>query len=224
MPYVHLVLAADAPLNRHKVWYTLQRYAQYARYFNYNYRVKIEEQNMALETLNVVVAPDPTLRQVCEDCVVGDKSLVDLAEKMANTMYANNGCGIAAPQVGVLKRIIVIDCDQDSGEQNPIVLVNPVILETKGRIRTEKEGCLSCPGISVPISRREYAKVKYFDLDGEEWIIEGDELLGRCLQHEIDHLNGKTLFESCSLGDRIIALSDYKYATAAGAKPGEVGA
>ena len=73
----------------------------------------------------------------------------------------DNGCGIAAPQVGVLKRIIVIDCDQEDGRQDPITLINPEILELKGELVTEEEGCLSCPGISVPECRREYAVVKF---------------------------------------------------------------
>ena len=176
---------------------------------------------MAFDTLKVVTYPDVTLRQVCEVCDVTDKSLKKLARQMAKTMYKNNGCGLAAPQVGVLKRIIVVDCDQEDGEQNPIVMLNPVLLETRGREVVDEEGCLSCPGISVPIRRKEYAVVRYTDLNGEEWVIEGDGLLGRCLQHEIDHLDGKTLFESCDLSARIQALHDYEEAKAAGAKPGD---
>ena len=123
--------------------------------------------------------------------------------------------------MGVLKRIIVIDCDQEDGRQDPITLINPEILELKGEFVTEEEGCLSCPGISVPECRREYAVVKFTDFDGEDYIIEGDGLLGRCLQHEIDHLNGKTLFESAAPAARLKALRDYEIARAAGAKPGE---
>ena len=87
-------------------------------------------------------------------------------------------------------RLVVIDCDTESDKQDPLVLVNPVLMETKGDPVTENEGCLSCPGISVPITRPPWARVRYFDLEGEEWEIEGDGLLGRCLQHEIDHLDG----------------------------------
>lgn len=177
---------------------------------------------MPFDTLKVVTYPDNTLRQQCEPCEFPlDKSLHKLVQKMAKTMYKNNGCGIAAPQVGVTKRLVVIDCDQEDGKQNPIVLVNPEIIETRGKTVEEEEGCLSCPGISVPIRRKEYAVCRYFDLDGNECIIEGDELLGRCLQHETDHLNGKTLFESCDLGARIQALADYEEAKAAGARPGD---
>lgn len=172
--------------------------------------------------MNIVIAPDPTLRQVCEPCQVGDRSLKRLAKQMAKLMYKSNGCGLAAPQVGVLKRLVVIDCDE-SEEQNPLFLVNPEIVGLEGDPVTEEEGCLSCPGISIPISRKPFATVRYFDLDGEEWVIEGDGLLGRCLQHEIDHLNGKTMFEACDPLVRLEALAAYEKALAAGAKPGETG-
>ena len=173
------------------------------------------------DRMKVVVAPDPLLRQVCPPCEVGDPSLKKLAKKMAATMYASDGCGIAAPQVGVLQRIIVIDCDVDSEKQNPITLVNPEIVKLDGDFEEAGEGCLSCPGITVPISRQTWASVKYFDLEGREQIISGDGLLGRCLQHEIDHLDGKTLFESCTPMARLKALQDYQAAQAAGARPGD---
>ena len=102
-----------------------------------------------------------------------------------------------------------------------MVLVNPVLVETKGEVVVEGEGCLSIPGISVPIARPSWARVRFFDLDGEEWEIEGDGLLGRCLQHELDHLDGVTMFERCDPLARIQALRDYDQAVASGAKPGE---
>lgn len=169
----------------------------------------------------IVQSPDPILNTVCDPCEVGDKSLKKLAKQMAKAMYKNDGCGLAAPQIGVTKRIVVIDCDVDSDEQNPLVLVNPVLMETRGDAVTENEGCLSCPGISVPIARKPWARVRYFDLDGEEWEIEGDGLLGRCLQHELDHLDGITMFERAEPLVRIEALQAYERARAAGARPGE---
>ncbi|MBE6472255.1 MAG: peptide deformylase [Coriobacteriaceae bacterium] len=171
--------------------------------------------------LKIITSPDPLLNQVCEPCDPNDKSLKKLAKQMERAMYATDGVGIAAPQVGVLKRLIVIDVSPDD-VRDPLVLVNPEILELDGELVTEEEGCLSCPGVSVPIERREWARVRYFDLKGEEWEIEGDGLLGRCLQHEIDHLNGITLFESAKPLDRIKALKQYEEAKRLGAKPGEV--
>lgn len=174
--------------------------------------------------LKIVEAPDPILACECEPCEVGDKSLARLAKQMAHLMYKTSGCGIAAPQVGVPRRLIVIDVDydpEDKSTQEPLVLVNPEIVELRGEPETNNEGCLSCPGISVPVTRQPWARVRYFDLDGEEWEIEGDELLGRCLQHEIDHLNGRTLFESCDPLTRINALRAYDEARANGARPGD---
>ncbi len=173
--------------------------------------------------MKIVLSPDPVLRQVCEPCRVEDKSIKKLAKQMAKAMYKNSGCGLAAPQVGALKRLVVIDCDTETDEQNPIFLVNPEIVELQGDPVIEGEGCLSCPGITVPIARPPFAKVRFLDLDGEEWTIEGDGLLGRCLQHEIDHLDGKTMFEVCDPMARIEALRAYEVALAAGAKPGETG-
>lgn len=174
--------------------------------------------------LKIVKSPDPSLLEVCEECTPGDRDLLKLGKQMAKMMYANNGCGLAAPQVGKNIRFIVIDVDwdgEDSATKNPIFLVNPEIQELKGEHVIEKEACLSCPGINVPISRQPWARVRYFDLDGEEWEIEGDGLLGRCLQHEIDHLDGRTLFEACEPAVRIKAIQAYDQAVAMGAKPGE---
>lgn len=174
--------------------------------------------------LKIVEAPSPVLNSKCEPCEIGDKSMISVAKQMAKLMYSNNGCGLAAPQVGLNKRFIVIDVDwdgEDSSTRNPIFMVNPEIVDLDGEPVVENEACLSCPGISVPIMRKPWARVSYYDLDGEEWEIEGEGLLGRCLQHEIDHLEGRTLFESCSPNLKLKALQVYDQAKASGAKPGE---
>lgn len=173
--------------------------------------------------LDIVLYPDSTLTTVCEPCDLKDPSLKELAEQMAEAMYATDGVGIAAPQVGVLKRLIVVDCDYDSAQRDPMIMINPTIEELRGEEEVAEEGCLSCPGISVPIARKPWARVRYYDFNGDLWEIEGDGLLGRCLQHEIDHLDGKTMFESCAPLDRVKARKDYELAKLAGAKPGEVG-
>ncbi|MDO5118350.1 MAG: peptide deformylase [Eggerthellaceae bacterium] len=170
--------------------------------------------------LKIVLSPDPLLNQVSEPCDPQDRSLKRLARQMAKAMYANDGIGIAAPQVGVLKRLIVVECGTPE-EPETMTLLNPEIVETDGEPVIAEEGCLSCPGVSVPIERKPWVRVRYLDLDGEAWEIESDGWFARCLQHEIDHLDGKTLFESASPRERIKALSAYAEAQKAGAKPGE---
>lgn len=172
--------------------------------------------------LKIVRSPDPLLNTVCDAASFDDKSLKRLSTQMAQTMYKNNGVGLAAPQVGVLKRLIVVDCDWPDGVKDPLVLLNPEIIELQGDPVIDYEGCLSVPGVSAPVSRPPWAHVRYFDLKGEEWEIESDGLLGRCLQHEIDHLNGITLFESCVPTYKLKMLDAYAKARAAGAMPGDV--
>ena len=103
--------------------------------------------------VTIVQSPNPLLNTVCEPCDLHDKSLKKLAKQMIKTMYKNDGCGLAAPQLGVLKRLVVIDCEEEQGD--PIILVNPEILEVKGDPVTEDEGCLSCPGV-VGMETRPY--------------------------------------------------------------------
>lgn len=176
-----------------------------------------------MRTLKIVLSPDPGLRSVCDPCTPGDRSLVKFSKQMFKTMYANGGCGLAAPQVGINKRFVVIDCLDKDGKPEPYTLVNPEIEWHSDDSIVEEEGCLSVPGISIPIARPSKVRVKYYDLDGKECRIVGDGLLGRCLQHEIDHLNGITLFESCSPIDKVKALQDYHRVLEQGAKLGEVG-
>ena len=108
----------------------------------------------------------------------------ELITDMLDTMYDAMGVGLAAPQVGILKRIVVIDVGE-----GPIVLINPEILETSGE-QTGQEGCLSVPNKVGIVTRPNYAKVKAYDENMQEYIIEGTELLARCMCHEIDHLDG----------------------------------
>lgn len=113
----------------------------------------------------------------------------ELITDMLDTMYDAMGVGLAAPQVGILKRIVVIDVGE-----GPIVLINPEILETSGE-QTGDEGCLSVPGMAGQVTRPNYVKVKALDINMEEVIYEGEELLARAFCHEIDHLDGKMYTE-----------------------------
>lgn len=134
---------------------------------------------------------DPVLRIVAEEVAEIDESIRRLVDDLIETMYNAPGVGLAAPQIGISKRVIVFDI-QD--EQGPRVIINPVLLETSGEW-TFEEGCLSVPDRYWPISRPAYAKVHGLDLEGREVSHEGNELLGRVLQHEIDHLEGMLLIE-----------------------------
>lgn len=117
---------------------------------------------------------------------MNDKTLT-LIEDMLDTMYEANGVGLAAPQVGILKRIVVIDISEEGDD--PIIMINPVILESSGE-QTGNEGCLSVPGKSGVVTRANYVKVRAQDENMEYYEFEGTELLARAVQHELDHLEG----------------------------------
>lgn len=137
---------------------------------------------MALRKIRVM--GDDVLRKKCKDVTEMTPRIKELIEDMFDTMYEEMGVGLAAPQVGILKRIVVIDTDN-----NPYVLINPVILETSGE-QTGSEGCLSIPGKSGTVTRPNYVKVKALNEDMEEFILEGSQLLARAICHECDHLDG----------------------------------
>lgn len=130
---------------------------------------------------------DKVLNKISKEVKEVDKKTRELIEDMIDTMYYAGGVGLAAPQVGVLKRIIVIDVSEEGN--NPIVLINPEILESEGE-QTGDEGCLSIPGKVGTVTRPNYVKVKAFNDNMEEITVEGTELMARALCHEIDHLNG----------------------------------
>ena len=132
---------------------------------------------------------DPILNKTCKEVKEVTDRTKDLIDDMFETMYEAQGVGLAAPQVGILKRIVVIDCGDD-----PLLLINPEVLETSGE-QTGQEGCLSVPGKAGIVTRPNYAKVKAYNEDMEEFIVEGEELLARALLHEIDHLDGHLYVE-----------------------------
>lgn len=118
-----------------------------------------------------------------------NNEVIKLAENMLETMYRYNGVGLAAPQVGVSKQMITVDCG-DEYQKEPYILINPVIIDSKGT-QDGDEGCLSLPGMYLPVKRFDYVAVEAIDIYGKKIVIEGRKLLSRCLQHEIDHLHGK---------------------------------
>lgn len=139
---------------------------------------------------NIRILGDPILTKVCKEVTEVTPRILDLIDDMFETMYDANGVGLAAPQVGILKRICVIDVTYE----DPILLINPKILETSGE-QTGSEGCLSYPGKCGEVTRPNYVKVEYMDENMEKHIIEGTELLARALMHEIEHLDGHMYVE-----------------------------
>ncbi len=138
---------------------------------------------------NIRVEGDRILSKVCKPVKENSEKLQTLIDDMFDTMYDSEGVGLAAPQVGILKRVITIDTDE-----NPLVLINPEILEASGS-QTGNEGCLSIPGKVGKVTRPNYVKVKALDRDFNEVIIEAEELLARCICHECDHLDGHLYLE-----------------------------
>ncbi len=137
---------------------------------------------------NIRKIGDSILNKRAKEITEMTPKIKTLIQDMLDTMYDAYGVGLAAPQVGILKRLIVIDVSEDG--DSPIILINPEILETEGE-QVGEEGCLSVPGKSGVVKRPNYAKVKALNENMEEIIVEGTELLARALCHEIDHLNGE---------------------------------
>jgi len=132
---------------------------------------------------------DPRLQKVCEPVTTFDKALEVLAKNMVETMYAAPGVGLAAPQIGVLKRLIVVDPTAGEKEGQLITLVNPEIINQEGE-QYEEEGCLSIPDFTGKVRRPYRVVISGKDLQGREKILEGEGLLSRVFSHEVDHLNG----------------------------------
>ena len=138
---------------------------------------------MALRQVRIM--GDPVLEKICRPVKEMTPRIKELIQDMLDTMYHAEGVGLAAPQVGILRRIVVIDVGE-----GPIVMINPEILETSGE-QTGEEGCLSVPGKCGQVTRPNYVKVRALDEDMNEFEMEGEGLLARAFCHEIDHLDGK---------------------------------
>lgn len=175
------------------------------------------------ELEDIVLSPDPRLSEECEPIETIDAEVKKLAKRMLRDMYAADGCGLAGPQVGAMRQIVVIDCDYGQGKKNPYVLINPKVVVADGENRESGEGCLSFPGITVPVTRPSHVVVQALDLDGNLMQYEAaDNLLTICLQHEIDHVHGVTMIDHLTPSQRVTAMRDYHDALEAGARPGDV--
>ena len=140
--------------------------------------------------LEIKKAGDPVLKQVCEEITKIDRRLRNFLDDMAETMYADDGVGIAAPQVGVAIRAAVVDVDK----KNRYDLINPLITYREGS-SVDTEGCLSCPNLFGEVERAEKIKVEFTNRFGKRKVLEADGLLARCIQHELDHLDGQLFID-----------------------------
>lgn len=176
-----------------------------------------------MEINGIVLSPDPRLRQECARIEEITPELRALVDRMKRQMFENGGCGLAAPQVGELIQLAIIDTEYtDESDYDPFVLINPSIVEASDTLRPFSEGCLSIPGINCEISRPDHVVVEAYGLDGNLMRYEAaGDLLCVCLQHEIDHLHGKTMFERLSPMARMRAMRSYQDALSRGAVPGE---
>ena len=145
--------------------------------------------------LNILVYPDSRLRTVAKPVEAVDSSVTTLVNDMVQTMYSAPGIGLAATQVNVPKRVIVMDLSAHRDEL--MVFINPIIESLEGEIETE-EGCLSVPGIVAPVPRAERITVSALNREGESFRLDASELLSVCIQHEVDHLNGKVFVDYLS--------------------------
>ena len=148
--------------------------------------------------MNIIVAPDNRLNQISKAVEVVDEKIINTLNQMLRCMYENNGIGLAAPQVGILKRLIVVDCSDNNKKRKPLMFINPEIIQVSNDMKEFEEGCLSLPLQYAKVIRPKKILLKFKNIDGQicENNFEGIEAV--CIQHEIDHLNGKLFVDHIS--------------------------
>ena len=144
----------------------------------------------------IITVPDEVLKKISDPIEKVGESEKKLVNDLFETMYNSNGIGLAAVQVGILKRILVIDVSTKEEEKNPVSFINPVIKKISDETSVYEEGCLSIPDTFIEIERPKICEVEYIDLDGKLKNIKCDGLLSTCLQHEINHLDGKLIIDN----------------------------
>ncbi|KQO77046.1 peptide deformylase [Rhizobium sp. Leaf262] len=164
----------------------------------------------------LIILPDPLLRQQSKPIEQVDAEIVRLADDMLETMYDAPGIGLAAIQIGVPRRMLVIDISREDEDRKPVVFINPEILTVSDDVSTYEEGCLSIPDYYAEVERPAALTVGYIDRDGKQQTVEADGLLATCLQHEIDHLNGVLFIDHISRLKRDMVIK--KFTKAARAK------
>ncbi len=160
--------------------------------------------------MEILVAPDPRLKKPAKPVDSVDDDVRRLMDDMLETMYHAHGIGLAAPQVGVLKRVIVVDVARQEEDPNPIQMANPEVVWTSDHENVYEEGCLSLPEHYAEVVRPEQVEVRYWDKENEIRTIEADGLLATCIQHEIDHLEGTLFVDHISSLRRTMILKKLK--------------
>jgi peptide deformylase len=163
-----------------------------------------------MATLPIITLPDPVLRKISDPVERVDTAVVKLMDDMLETMYAAPGIGLAAIQVGVPKRILVIDASDEGEPRQPIAMANPEIIALGSTTRVYEEGCLSIPDIRVDIERPETVTVSYIDRHGKKQELAADGLLATAIQHELDHLDGQLIIDFLSRLKRDIIIRKFK--------------
>jgi peptide deformylase len=153
-------------------------------------QVLVEKKKLEKPPLTIHTLGDRVLRQPAKRVKSVDAEIRQLVREMLQTMYSAEGIGLAAPQVGVHKQVVVLDCEPDNPATPPLVLINPTIKSSSGDICLFQEGCLSIPGVYLEVKRPEVIEVSYRDEYGRPQTLKATELLSRAIQHEMDHLNG----------------------------------
>jgi peptide deformylase len=152
--------------------------------------IAVEKKKLKNPPLKLHYLGDRVLRQPAKRVAKVDDEIRKIAREMLQTMYSNDGIGLAAPQVGIHKQIVVIDLEPDKPENQPLILINPVIKKVSQETEVGQEGCLSIPGVYMDVKRPLNVEVAYKDEYGRPQTLKATDLLGRCILHEIDHLNG----------------------------------
>lgn len=160
--------------------------------------------------LPIIIAPDPILKAVANPVSKVDDPLRAFIEQMFATMYDANGIGLAAPQVNVGQRVMVVDIARDNAPPQPQAFINPEIIKSAEALRNYNEGCLSLPEFYAEVERPDWIILKYIDLQGQSQEIKADGMLATVIQHELDHLNGVLLLDKVSKLRRDTALRRFR--------------
>lgn len=163
-----------------------------------------------MRALPIITLPDPLLRQVSTPVERVDAEILKLADGMFEAMYAAPGIGLAAVQVAVPIRLIVLDVAEDEEEKHPLTLINPEIVSLGPVLRVHEEGCLSIPDFKIEIERPSTLTLRYIDRDGKPQEMDAEGLLATAIQHEVDHLNGKLIIDFLSRLKRDIVIRKFK--------------